>query len=455
MALLGAAAGAAVFLVPPPVFGLVLTGVLVALALLIPAIGLGGLLVTGPVYLILAPAIPRGLPFSFLLLVLTLVGLMVRRVHEVRRPAFRWHWADAAAAVLLVNGLLYIPMAGTMKSGIYGFHENLRLFLIYGLVRLLNPGPDTRRFLLVATGLVLFSVTAYGIVQSFVGYEWVMHRYGLTESLRDYAGFQKAGVRRAYSVIGSPLSLGIMGMITAFGGLAILLGSRRRDGAWLAAPFLVAAGAGASALSYTRSSWIGIGAGLATAVLVLARGRARWFLLAAPFAIGWVAWRLIPDLAERIGRYALTIASQDPAETSFHYIALVEAARFFWQNKLGVGLGEASFAGYAHGTGVQMWSENTFFLVGIQMGFQAMLALLVFLAAVALTGGRLATRAVDPGDRRLGAMLVLSMAGFTVAGIAHPALLDVASMAPVWVLAAIAVNRVEAGALRGKAGPET
>lgn len=439
--LLGGGVAAIGLLVPRSMVGVSLIGILIALTMIYPILGVAGLLISAPVYLLISPWIPQGLPFSFLLLLLTLVGILVRRVVEPRRPPFRWHLIDVAAATLLVNGLLYVPLASTLKAGIYGYHENLRLFLIYFVIRLLNPGLESWKRVLWLTAIVIFGVTAYGIVQSFYGYEWVMEHYGITESLRDYAGFQKAGVRRAYSVLGSPLSLGMMGMIAVFAGLALLLAGRRLDRARLLAPLLLAAGVGASALSYTRSSWIGIGAGLLAGIVAVARGGTRLTLVLLPIAAAFVAFQLMPGLTEQIGKYALTIASQDPTETSFHYVALVEAARFFQGHLLGVGLGASSFSGLNYGTGIQMWTENTYFLIGIQMGIQGLAALLVFMVASARLGLRLYGRGDTERDRQLGALIFLAIAGFSVGGMAHPTLLDVSSMAPVWCLIGMAVNR--------------
>ncbi|TPW05572.1 MAG: hypothetical protein FD129_2754, partial [bacterium] len=129
--LLGGGVAAIGLMVPRGSVGMALIGVLISLTMIYPILGVAGLLITAPVYLLISPWIPKGLPFSFLLLVLTLVGLLVRRVLEPRRPAFRWHWVDIGAALLLVNGIVYIPMASTLKAGVYGYHEALRLFLIY------------------------------------------------------------------------------------------------------------------------------------------------------------------------------------------------------------------------------------------------------------------------------------------------------------------------------------
>lgn len=449
--LLGALAAAAALAGGPRLAGLAGLAILVAGILLCPMLGVAGLLISAPLSLPLSPYIPKGLPFSFLLLALTVLALALRRVHDPRERPFRWSPLDVAVAFLLLNGLLYIRSGGSWMAGIYGYHETLRLFLIYVVVRLLAPGRSSVTALLWATGLIFFVVLAYGVIQPFHGYETVMLRYGIAESLRDYAGFQRAGVSRAYSIVSSPLTLGMMAMTGILGGVALWTGARRPDAPGWAGLALLAVGIGSAVLSYTRSAWLGILAGLGVAVLFLARGRLRLLLVLAPPLVAAAALHRFPDLAAGVGRYALTILSNDPAETSFHYVALVEAARFFWAHRLGVGLGASSFAGMRFGEGVQMWTENTYLLVGVQTGFQGLLALLVFLVAAIRTGWFLYRRPGAPSaDRRLGAAVILGLAGFSVAGLSHPTLLDVTSMAPLWVMVALAANRREA--LGGTAG---
>jgi hypothetical protein len=210
------------------------------------------------------------------------------------------------------------------------------------------------------------------------------------------------------------------------------------------APFLLAASAGASAFSYTRSSWVGIVVALLAALLTMVRARGWLLILAGPPILAGLVLRFVPKLASQLGRYALTIASQDPRDTSMHYVALAAAARYFMDHKLGVGLGAASFAGFKHGSGVKIWSENTYFQMGIQTGFQGMLALIVFLVVASAAGLNLAkSRGVDRFHRRIGAAVFLGIIGFSVAGMSIPTLIDVAAFGPLWVMAGLAVNRGE------------
>jgi hypothetical protein len=429
----------------PAMIGALGIAVLVLANLVYPIHGVAALLVSGPTYLLISPYVPKGLPFSFLLLVLTMTGLAFRRVYEKRPAPFRWHAPDVAALVLLLNALLYIPLAPNLKIGIYGYHETLRLFLLYFVVRLLAPGPAPVRRLLWTVAAIGFAVSLYGCLQPYFHYDYIMVKYDLVESLRDYAGFDSGRVSRAYSILTSPLSLGYVGMVGALAAAAILMIPRPHDAAVWAAPFLLAVSVGASAVSYTRSSWMGIAAGLGAALLSVVRGRGRLVLIAAPVAFVLAAARFVPKLTEKVGQYALTIASQDPSETSLHYVALVAAARFFWDHKLGIGLGTASFSGFQHGNGVQFWSENTYFQMGIQTGFQGMLALIAFLVLAGLAGLRTARDATAPaGHRRLGAAVVMGLIGFAVAGISIPTILDVAAFGPLWVMAALLVNTKDA-----------
>jgi hypothetical protein len=453
------AAGAVVALVAvlggPQLLGLALLGLLVALVLVWPIVGVASLLVMAPIYLLLTPYIPPGIPVSFLVLLLSVVGLALRRVTTPREIPFRWQPIDVAAALLLVNGLLYMPLAANLKTALYGYHELFRLFLIYFIVRLLRPGRGAQAGLLAAVAITSFGVLAYGIVQHFWGYEYVMLKYGLVESLRDYAGFNKAGVQRAYSVTGSPLTLGYMGMVAGLAAIAVLATPGRRDVTRAAAPFLLAAAVGASAFSYTRSSWLGLTAGLGTTALLVTRGRGRWTLVAAPLVAAFLLARFVPEVGERLGRYALTIFSTDPTETSFHYVALFQAATYFIDNPFGIGIGAATGAGFRHGGGVEIWSENTFFLVGIQTGAQGLLALLWFLAGAALAGHRLARSAgASTGERRLGVFALLGVVGFSVGGMSLPALLDVSSFGPLWVVFALLANVSESRRPAGSVPPE-
>ncbi len=409
-----------------------------------PMVGIGSLLVTAPIFLLLTPFIPKGVPVSFLLLVLTGLGLLFRRVYELRAIPFRWSPLDVLAAFLLFNGLFYIPLAANLKTGVYGYHELFRLFLIYFVVRLLRPGRQEAAAVFWITGLTAFVVLAYGCVQRFWNYEWVMVQFHLVESLRDYAGYSSTGLRRAYSFVGSPLSLGFLGMMGSLTAVS-LMSVGRRDAARSLAPILLIAGLGASAFSFTRSSWIGTAAGIGLFALLQIRGRNLAYLIITPLVLGAVTMRLVPDAAERVGRYALTIFSSDPTDTNFHYVALFEAALFFWDHKLGVGLGSASFAGIHHGEGVKFWSENAYFLVGIQTGAQALVALTLFLLAGVREGRRAMKRAgASVFDRRVGALVMMGFTGFALAGMSLPALLDVSAFAPLWVAAALAVNAGEA-----------
>jgi hypothetical protein len=94
---------------------------------------------------------------AFLLLALTLVAVALRRVVEPRARPFRWQPLDLVAAFVLVNGLIYIPLSGNLKVGVYGYHDNLRLFLLYFVVRLLLPARAAER------GLLLTGLTAFGV----------------------------------------------------------------------------------------------------------------------------------------------------------------------------------------------------------------------------------------------------------------------------------------------------
>lgn len=444
--LLGAILAATTLYGGPPLIGMIGLAVLILLILVYPVIGLGSILISAPTYLLISPFVPKGFPFSFLLLLLTATGVALRRVYERRAAPFRWSWVDLTAIFLLVNGLLYLPMATNMKTGVYGYHELFRLFLLYFVVRLLAPGPGAIRALLWPVGLVGFAVVAYGCIQPFWGYDYIMVKYDLVESLKDYAGFDSGRVARAYSILVSPLSLGYMGMIGALAAAAILALPNRTDAAARLAPLLAVAAVAASAFSYTRSSWLGIVAALGAALITLIRGRDRWWLLAAPLALVGLVIRFVPALAAQLGRYALTIASQDPRDTSMHYVALIAAARYFWDHKMGVGLGSASFAGFTHGTGVQFWSENTYFLMGIQTGFQGMLGLMLFLLLGTLAGVRLARNSgASLLHRRIGAAVFMGIIGFSVAGISIPTLLDVAAFGPLWVMIALVVNHGDTG----------
>lgn len=442
--LCGAALAALALVGGAGALGLVALGLLLALILVFPVLGITTLLVITPTYLVLTPFIPKGIPVAFLLLALTLVAVALRRVLEPRARAFRWQPLDCVAAFVLLNGLIYIPLAGNLKVGLYGYHENLRLFLLYFVTRLLLPARPAQRGLLWLTGLTAFGVAAYGCVQHFTGYDAVMVKYGLEEALRGYAGLNKAGVQRAYSITISPIQLGLLSMVLALGAAAILARPGRRDAAWRLAPLVFAAAAGAALFSYTRSAWLGIASALGLGFFLVMDGRARVGLLLAPVAAGWAVARWLPELGERLTRYALTIVSRDPTETSFHYLALVEAARFFWSHKLGVGLGTASFAGDSYGGGVKVWSENAFFLMGIQTGAQGMLGLILFLGLGGVAGWRLMRGAGDDTfEGRLGAATLLGLVGFAVSGLSLPVLLDVGAFGPLWVIAALSVNALE------------
>lgn len=428
----------------PPLFGYLALGVLVAAILLWPVLGVAALLILAPTFLLFAAFIPQGMPISFLLLVLTAMGLALRRVTTPRPIPFRWLPVDRAAAFLLVNGLLYLPLSANWKTAVYGYHELFRLFLIYFVIRLLLPSLREVRLLLWSLAITAFGVLAYGIVQHFWGYEYVMLNYGLVESLRDYAGFNKAGVKRAYSITTSPLTLGYMGMVAGLGALAVLAVRGQKDRSRPAALLLLAAAVGASAFSYTRSSWLGLVAGLGTMALLVVRGRGRAAIIAVPILAALAIGLFIPEVGERLGRYALTIFSTDPTETSFHYIALAHAATYFIQNPLGVGLGSASGAGIRHAGGVEIWSENTFFLVGIQTGGQALIGLIVFLALAAQAGyGLSRSDNASVNGRRLGVFALLGVVGFSVGGMSLPALLDVSSFGPLWVVFALVANATE------------
>src|SRR5262249_48801353 len=139
--------------------------------------------------------VPEGVPVAFLLLGLTIVSLAGRRVHEPRIRLFRWSAADVAAAFLLVNGLLYLPLAPNLVAGIYGYHELFRMFLLYFVVRLMAPDRRTAAALLWAAGITLFVVVAYGCVQHFWGFDYVLEKYNLVESLRDYVGLSRGGIQ--------------------------------------------------------------------------------------------------------------------------------------------------------------------------------------------------------------------------------------------------------------------
>ena len=448
--LAGAATAALALWGGPTILGVGGLAILIGLILLFPIVGVGALLVISPIYLILTPFIPKGIPVSFLLLALTLVGLAMRRVIEPRSRPFRWTMVDRAVAFLLLNGLIYLPLSGNLTVGVYGYHELFRLFLLYFIVRLLAPARSASTSLLIAILVTSFGVLLYGVIQHFWNYEYIMSRFGLARSLHDYAGFNRAGIRRSYSVTSSPLTLGFMAMLAALGALAVLLGGRRRDGAAGWAPLLLVTALAAAAFSYTRSAWLGVAAGFVVALLIFTRGRARLWLILSPVILLLGVGRFLPDVAGRLGRYALTIFSRDPAETSFHYVALLQAASYFWANKLGVGLGEATFAGFHHGQGVQIWSENAFFLVGIQTGIQGFLAFIAFVGLAGSAGHSLFRRP-DAGawERRLGLAVALGFIGFTVGGMSLPAILDAASFGPLWVMLALAVNagqELEAGA---------
>jgi len=58
------------------------------------------------------------------------------------------------------------------------------LFLLYFVVRLLAPGPAATRHVLWSVALTGFAVAAYGCIQHFWGYGYLMVRYDLVESLR-------------------------------------------------------------------------------------------------------------------------------------------------------------------------------------------------------------------------------------------------------------------------------
>jgi hypothetical protein len=437
----------------PPFLGYLALGLLVTAIFLWPVLGVAALLILAPTFLLFAAFIPQGMPISFLLLVLTAVGLALRRVTTARRAPIRWQPVDKAAAFLLLNGLAYLPLSANWKTAVYGYHELFRLFLIYFVIRLLLPSPRESRLLLWSLAITAFGVLAYGVLQHFWGYEYVMLNYGLVESLRDYAGFSKAGVKRAYSITTSPITLGYMGMVAGLGALAVLAVRTRREGVRLAAVPFLAAAVGASAFSYTRSSWLGLVAGLATMALLVVRGRGRAAIVIVPTLAALAIGLLVPDVGGRLGRYALTIFSSDPTETSFHYIALVHAATYFVQNPFGVGLGSASGAGLRHGGGIEIWSENTFFLVGIQTGAQGLLALLVFLGCAAIAGYRLfRNTGASLGERRLGVFALLGVVGFSVGGMSLPALLDVSSFGPLWVALALVANAAEAGQRGGGRG---
>jgi hypothetical protein len=376
--LAGAGMAALALYAPAGAFGAVALVLLVLLILIYPTIGIGSILVIAPTYLVVGRIFPKNAPVTFLLILLTYVGIALRRVHERRAAPFRWTPVDIAAAFLMVNALLYIPLAANLKTGVYGYHELLRLFLLYFAVRLLAPAPEVSGRLLWAAGITGFLIVLYGCIQPFWHYEWVMIEFDLVESLKEYAGFNYGKLARAHSILVSPLTLGYMGMVGALSAVGILAVSPRRDAAAVVAPLLLVASIGASVFSYTRSSWLGIAAALFAALMTVFRGRDRLMILVTPLVAGIIAMRFVPALAERVGSYALTIVSDDPRDTSLHYVALVVAAKYFWSHKLGVGLGAASFSGFTHGGGVQVWSENTFLQMGIQTGFQGMLGLIVF-----------------------------------------------------------------------------
>jgi len=447
----GALLAAAVILGGPTIIGFMMLPLLIAMILIYPVVGVASLLITAPLYLLLSPYIPRGLPFSFLLLVLTLVGVALRRVYQKRDRPLRWSAPDVMAGFLLANGLLYIPPASTLAAGVYGYHEVFRVFLLYFVARLLAPGRRAQVALLWAVGLVAFGVLLYGVIQHFWNYDYIMVKYGLTESLRDYAGFSGKNLQRAYSVTISPITLGFIGMIGALSAIAILSFTGRRDRALFAAPLLLAAAVASTALTYTRSAWLGTAFGAGIGIVVLGRGRIRLPWVLGSIGAGALAMRYLPDLAGKIGDYALTIVSQDPTDTSFHYVALVEAAQFFWSHLAGVGLGAATFSGFHHGgaEGVQIWSENAFFMVGIQTGAQSLVALVLFLIFAAWAGLKLLRdRQADLFQRRLGAVVLFGFPAFAVAAMALPAILDVSSFGPLWVFGALAVNAREELAAR-------
>jgi hypothetical protein len=420
---------------------------LVAVILTYPIAGVATLLAIAPVYLLLTPFVPRGLPVSFLILILTVIGLLFRRCYQPRAALFTWTVADRVAVFLLLNGLIYIPLASSWKAGVYGYHEMFRLFLIYFAVRLLRPGRGAWMTVLGLLAAIDFVVLAYGAVQPFWNYDYIMVKYGLVESLRDYAGFNTWGIQRAYSLLGSPLSLGYLGMMGVLASVGLLSQFRRSRGATLAALILLVAAAAASAMSFTRSSWMGIITGLGVGLFFGFRGRARLALLALPLALGWATAILLPAIAEIVGYYALTILSTDPAKTSMHYVALAHAAEHFAAHLLGEGLGASTFSGMAHGKGVTIWSENTFLQMGIQTGLQGLVALVVFIGAMMFAAGRLfRDEGADAATRCVGVIVLMAFPAFAMAGMSIPTILDVAAFGPLWFMAAVVVNARETSA---------
>ena len=232
-----------------------------------PDLGLCLAAATAPLYLVPSTMIYRALSMAEILLLLCAAGLAVRR-HVFERQGtearLRLTPMDWAVAGFVLAAALGTALAGDMGGALLEFRTVFLLpVLIYVLLRVVRPGRETARRIVIGWALGGVAVAAIGLAQYALG-----TRIALAEG----------GLPRLRSVYYSPNSVALyLGRIWPML-LAAVVWARDKRFRWPAAISLAIVGL-ALALSFSRGALL---LGLPAAVLVMgwwAGGRYRWVAL--------------------------------------------------------------------------------------------------------------------------------------------------------------------------------
>lgn len=389
--------------------------------------------------------VPQGLAVVWKEALLGLV-VLVAGVLAIRSPRkFSFKTVDLAIVGLAMLLAVYVASSSDMGHAVYGFRVFIEPLVAYILARIILRFEDLG-LPLAAFYLFGAAIAAWAIFQAAVlGHRFLMDLgyESMDGRLHDSFYIALFQFQRAVGTLPSPNTLGIHCQLVLMLGLYLFGNRLLRNRSLLIACNLVLAVA--LFYSFSRSSILALVVSLLVFAAMTWKPLKLAKLAAAALVSGCLAFGALnvmaPDVAEPFTlHFRNTMELTDPS-TIGHVVSVKHGLEFMSQNPLGIGLGMSGPRASAR-TGQHINAENSFLVLGFDVGFLGLALYLAILGAITQSLF-LKSRYLPEGLHKTFATVMLAtLVGQMVAWNLLPVLVELESTVPLFMLLGMADRRV-------------
>jgi len=377
-----------------------------------PYYGIIGLLVCFTIYNILPSILPQifkivpaGLGTMDVVLLIFTPPILIKFfvLASLKKTSFKLNTVDKLALIFIMFAFFAFLGSDNKMIAAGGFKQQIRVFLIYLLVRISHPKIQESKKLLKAIIAIGLIVASYGVYQYFFD----PASYAIHAKATDHLWITMVKGEpsyRIYSLLLSPLGAGNVAMATI-----IILSSMYpifKKYKWLNF-VLVGITSLCLLFTYTRSAWMGCLAGLIVVGLFRKRHIFKIaFLLILVMISSLFVTKTITFLRHGEGIFFTA---------GLHYHTFIESFNYLLQHPLSFGLGEASFSVFEFREPI-IWTENWFFYVWAELSIFGAILFVTVLVIFAKICIRLLRQPDDNFSKNITLATLACLVGYAVSG---------------------------------------